>query len=184
MPLRPITDRDLATVLAWRNAPEIRGASFSQHQIQPDEHLAWFQRVQKDPQSHSFIHEDDDGRADGVVNFTHCRPGGAEAFWGFYAAPGSPPGTGSRLGLDALDLAFADLDLHKLNAEVIATNESSLTFHEKLGFVREGELKDMFFDGEQHRPVYRLGILASEWTDARPRVLERIGRSDETRSAG
>ncbi|MGI9341895.1 MAG: UDP-4-amino-4,6-dideoxy-N-acetyl-beta-L-altrosamine N-acetyltransferase [Gammaproteobacteria bacterium] len=169
-----MTEKDLATVLEWRNAPEIRRASFSQHEIRVKEHRAWFEAVSKNPQSHSFIHLNDEGAADGVVNFTNCKPRAADAFWGFYAAPGSPPGTGSRLGLDALDTAFTDLELHKLNAEVIAANESSLKFHEKLGFVREGTLRDFFFDGNEYHAVHRLGILEPEWAAARPRLMERI----------
>ena len=42
---------------------------------------------------------------------------------GFYSAPGAPRGTGLQMELEALDFAFIDLSLQKLNCEVIATNK-------------------------------------------------------------
>lgn len=162
----------------WRNAPEVRGNMYSKHVITEVEHQAWFARLKDDAQSRWFIHENAMGQPDGVVYFTHLQPASGSGFWGFYTAPGALPGTGTRLGLDALDKAFTDLGLHKLNAEAITSNEASLRFQKKLGFKEEGLLRDFHFDGKNYVDVVRLGILTTEWTVKRNEIQARIAKLD------
>lgn len=176
MPLRPLLEADLSLVLGWRNAPEVRRNMYSTHEITEAEHRAWFARLKDDSQSRWFVHEDVADRPDGVVYFTQLQLGTGSAFWGFYVAPNAPPGTGTSLGMDTLDKAFLDLNLHKLNAEAIASNRASLRFHKKLGFQQEGLFRDFHFDGEHYVDVVRLGILASEWAEKRKEIQPRIAR--------
>lgn len=178
MPLRPLTEEDLSLVRAWRNAPEVRRNMYTTHEISAAEHQAWFARLKDDATSRWFIHEDAVGRADGVVYFTHLQSSSGSAFWGFYAAPGALQGTGTRLGLDALDAAFAVLGLHKLNAEAIASNEASLRFQKKLGFKEEGQFRDHHFNGQSYVNVVRLGILASEWALKREEIQSQIAEAN------
>lgn len=176
MPLRPLTEEDLAFVRAWRNAPEVRRNMYSKHEITEAEHRAWFARLKDDAQSRWFIHKEAEGQPDGVVYFTQLHSDRGSSFWGFYVAPNALPGTGTRLGLDALDIAFSKLKLHKLNAEVIAGNEASLRFQKKLGFKEEGLFRDFHFDGENYVDVVRLGILATEWAAKREEIQARIAK--------
>jgi len=83
--------------------------------------------------------------------------------WGFYVAPDAAKGTGRALGVAALRYAFETLSLRKLCGEVIATNVRSLRFHEKLGFQREGVLREQHFDGKNHLDVHYFGLLIREW---------------------
>lgn len=170
MSLRKLTEADLSLTLFWRNALEVRQNMYSVHEISEMEHRAWFSRMENDEQSRWFIHQDENGNPDGVVYFTQYRPENHSSFWGFYVAPDAPAGTGTKLGLDALDEAFNTLNLHKLNAEVLSTNERSLHFHDKLGFHREGFFRDYHFNGESHLNVVRLGILQSEWSKKRSEI--------------
>jgi len=48
MRLTPLTEADPERVLPWRNAPAVRRAMVSRHQISLDEHRAWFQRLQQE----------------------------------------------------------------------------------------------------------------------------------------
>lgn len=173
MSLRPLTEEDLPLVLSWRNAPEVRYNMFTRHEITEAEHRAWFAGLQQDPQSLCFIHEDDHGQADGVVNFTQYQPAHSRSFWGFYLGKSAKRGAGTALGLDALDKAFGEMGLHKLNAEAIATNEASLRFHKKMGFQQEGLFRDFFFDGQKFIDVIRMGILSVEWTAKRNEIQAR-----------
>lgn len=43
--LRPMTEADLAQVLAWRNHPDIRANMYTQHEITMAEHRAWWDRM-------------------------------------------------------------------------------------------------------------------------------------------
>lgn len=129
--LRPLEESDLELILHWRNAPTVRQAMFSQHEISWDEHQAWFRREQVDESKRCFLYLNQNNEANGVVCFTNYDALQRSAFWGFYASPGAIPGTGLRMSLDALDEAFNKLGLEKLSAEVLATNLRSLDMHKK-----------------------------------------------------
>lgn len=178
MPLRPITESDLPMVRQWRNAPEVRRWMFTRHEIGEAEHRAWYERIVADPQVRWLIHENPAGHPDGVIGFTHIDTTSHKACWGFYAAPTAPRGTGTRLGSEALDYAFAELGLHKLNAEVIAGNLASVNFHLKLGFRQEGYFRAEHFDGAQYVDVVRFGLLAEEWRAKREAILADLSRFD------
>lgn len=165
MPLRPLTENDLMPMLAWRNDPFVRKGMCNAREIDEKEHRAWFGRMQDDLMARWFMHENAAGSPDGVVYFTKCVPG-RSAFWGFYLDPAAPRGSGLLLGADGLKLAFETLALHKLNAEVLAGNERSLRFHERLGFRREGVFIEHHFEGITYVDVVRFGLLAREWNHA------------------
>ncbi len=174
MPLRPLTEADLIMVLKWRNAPTVRQAMYTHHEISLDEHRAWYKRMQNDPSAHWFIYERRAGVPQGVVNFTNVDLVQRSAFWGFYACPDATLGTGIYLAIDALNLAFTEFDLAKINAEVLATNSNSLRFHKKVGFTVEGCFREHHFNGENRIDVIRFGMLAKEWPQHRARLLARI----------
>lgn len=178
MPLQPLTDANLALILPWRNAPAVRQASFSHHEIAPEEHQAWFVRMQQDPSARWYLYRDVAGQPQGVVYFSALDPGQGTAFWGFYAKPDARPGTGTRILYDALDLAFGELALHKLNGEVLASNSASVNLHKKLGFTQEGVFRAQHFDGEGRIDIVRLGMLAEEWPPHRERLRARIDEMD------
>lgn len=174
MPLRFLVEEDLPAVLAWRNAPEIRQSMFSAHVISEAEHRAWFERMQRDPQARWFVHESLDGVADGVVYFSQYAPEQRTAFWGFYCAPAAPKGTGTLLAIEALDHAFGPMRLHKLNAEVLGSNQRSLRFHEKCGFKLEGLFRAAHFTGECYVDVVRYGMLSREWIEWRDQLTSSV----------
>src|SRR5688572_31273689 len=95
--LRPVQGDDLPRLLAWRNHDDIRRVMFNAHTITADETSQWFERESANPLVHLLLFERDSEPA-GYVRL-HVLAEGGTADWGFYAAPGSPPGTGRRLGL-------------------------------------------------------------------------------------
>ena len=148
-------------ILAWRNHPEVRRYMFTQHEISLEEHARWFERSSRDERRRLMIFEAD-GVACAFVNLAQAGNGDVWD-WGFYVAPGSPRGTGRRLGRASLHEAFSTLKIHKLCGQVIAGNERSVRFHEALGFVREGELREQQLDGQEYRNVICFGLLRSEY---------------------
>jgi UDP-4-amino-4,6-dideoxy-N-acetyl-beta-L-altrosamine N-acetyltransferase len=125
MPLQPITEKDLNLVRKWRNSPSVRANMYSSHEITEKEHLEWFELMQLDTKSLWFMHYSQESEPDGVIYFTQYDEVSKTAFWGFYTDPSSKPGAGLRLGLDALNYAFLDLKLHKLNSDTLGKNISS-----------------------------------------------------------
>lgn len=183
MPLRPLVEPDLPMVRAWRNHPDVRRWMFTQHEIGEAEHRAWFEGLRGDSTRLWCVYEDDEGGPAGVVYVTQIDAARGSGFWGFYAAPGAPAGTGTRMQFEALEKVFGDLGLYKLNCEVLALNELALHLYAKFGFVEEGRFREHFFDGQQRQDVVRLGLLTPEWAARRPRMLERIAQLVQLRRA-
>jgi len=159
--LRPMTSEDLEQVLAWRNHPEVRRFMYTTHEISLDEHRYWFERTNRDPNTHLRIYEKD-SEAVGFVNVSRTRSPEI-ADWGFYVSPAAPKGIGGSLGSEALNFSFNELKLHKLCGQALGFNERSIAFHKRLGFIEEGRLREQHFDGTNYHDVVCFGLLASEW---------------------
>lgn len=74
---------------------------------------------------------------------------------------------GQGLGTEALRLmlnyGFETLNLHRISLGVYAFNPRAIHVYEKLGFKREGVLRDaLYYDGKYHDEII-MSILAHEW---------------------
>ena len=163
MTLRKIEEQDLELMLSWRNHPAVRKSMFSQTIVELDHHLAWFQRESAKDTSLWFIYVDSQKQSAGIVYFTDINRNSRNAFWGFYAAPEAERGTGTNMAREALNYFFRILKLHKLSAEVLASNERSQRFHLKLGFQLEGVFRDAYWGENRFQNVLRFGLMDSEW---------------------
>lgn len=70
----------------------------------------------------------------------------------------------------ALDHAFGTLRLHRIEADVDPRNTPSLRTLERLGFVREGYLRQRWAVGGERQDSVLLGLLASDWAALRRRA--------------
>ena len=159
--IRSMTLGDLPMVLEWRNHPEVRRFMLTQHEISLTEHTEWFNRAMQDDTRRLLIVQENHNPI-GFVQFSGVVPGGI-ADWGFYAQPDAAKGTGRKLGQSALDFAFGPLKLHKVCGEAIASNQTSIRFHERLGFKQEAELRDQKRINDHYHTLIGFGLLVNEW---------------------
>lgn len=131
--LRSMQPRDLRQVLEWRNRPEVRRHMFNQDQISFEEHLQWFLRGKANDHKILMVYEIK-GQLQGFVQFD-IEPGAESATWGFYKNPFAASGVGSMLCRAALRYAFRSLFLKTIKASVLISNQVSIRFHQRLGFV-------------------------------------------------
>ena len=114
------------------------------------------------------VRSDDDQLA-GVVNFSEIVRGVfMSAYLGYYAFAGMT-GRGymtEALAL-ALDFAFRDAGLHRVEANVQPGNARSLALVERVGFAREGYSRRYVKIGGRWRDHVRLAILAEDWRKRR-----------------
>ena len=62
-----------------------------------------------------------------------------------------------------VDYAFTNMKLHRLEADIDPRNEASAKSLERLGFQREGYLRERWIVGEEISDSALYGLLASEW---------------------
>ena len=161
--LRRAEEQDLDLLLAWRNNDAIRKSMLTQDIIALEDHRSWFEAASKraDRRLLMFIQR---GEPAGFVNFK-LDAGSQSATWGFYKEPTAPRGTGMQLGQAALRYAFEQLDLNKVWAEVLPSNEASHRMHLALGFRQEGRHREAYkVDGAYTDLVY-YGLLRQDWVN-------------------
>lgn len=78
-----------------------------------------------------------------------------------------PKDWGKGYGSEALSLmldhGFGVLNLHRIELGVFTFNERAVHVYEKLGFKREGVLRDSLYYDHQYHDQILMSILASEW---------------------
>ncbi|MFU8849816.1 GNAT family N-acetyltransferase [Micromonospora sp. SL1-18] len=156
--LRPAGVGDLDRMRRWRNHPQVRGVSLTQHEIGPEEHLAWWEAVRADPDRRVLIHLHG-GRPAGVVTFSGVTSPEKALVWGFYLDLDGLEEHGELLrawmGLQrtAIAHAFETLGARTLGGETLADNKPVLALHRRFGFriVRRYERE---IDGTPHQVVW------------------------------
>lgn len=171
--LFPITEVDLPLLLKWRNTASIREAMYNNHEILREEHYSWFKRTQTENYNgkHYLFKKNDIPL--GVVNFTDVSMENKRLSWGFYIGnPQAPRGTGTLMGIAALDLAFLNMGMHKVCGEVLEVNKKSMKYHERLGFEREGFLREHICRDNHYLGIVVYGLLYEHWISRRQALLE------------
>lgn len=141
--LRPATDADRENVRVWRNHPDVRAVSLTQHEIGPEEHARWWERVKADPTREVLIYERG-GVPAGVVSLWDIDPEAGSLWWGYYL---DNEGLGARGELlpawiqiqreavkyvDALRIDGRPITV--MDAEVLDINEGVRSFNKRQGF--------------------------------------------------
>lgn len=171
--LRAVVERDLPVLLAWRNTERIRNVMYSNHVITWQEHYEWFQRSQGEQYTNKHYVFLQGHTPLGVVNFTDITMIHKRLTWGFYiGAASAPKGSGVTMATLALDKAFEEFGMHKICGEVLLDNVKSINYHERLGFVREGVLKQHIFKDNHYVDVIVFGLFYEAWQKSRKTLTE------------
>lgn len=62
-----------------------------------------------------------------------------------------------------LDFAFNELNLHRVSLKVLSFNERAIRLYEKLGFVREGAVRQDFYRAGAWHDIILMGMLKDEY---------------------
>ncbi len=121
------------------------------------------------------VNNEDDALA-GVFNFSEIVRGAFNsAFVGYYAfASFAGRGYMAEAFAIALDFAFRDLKLHRVEANVQPHNRRSLALVERLAFEREGYSRRYVKIAGRWRDHLRFAMLAEDWRVRRPDVVRAV----------
>ncbi|MER7891502.1 GNAT family N-acetyltransferase [Micromonospora sp. NPDC094482] len=152
--LREATGDDVNLMLSWRNQETNRQVSKTSHEITAEEHARWWSAVRADPSRRvlMYLH---DGVPCGVVTFFDLRWGEPPTgSWGFYldadglAARGETLPAWLAVMRAAVDHAFDDLGLDRLDGEVLGHNTVVRQMNRRFRFV-EGTPRTEVSDGRE-----------------------------------
>ena len=160
--LRPYDRTHLSRTREWVNDPEISALLGRALPVSDVEHERWYAELEaREDRVFFAIETNTDGRHVGNVwlwdiEWRH-RKGELRI------VIGEPSSLGRGFGTEAIALlcsyTFERLNLHKVYAYVLGSNQRALRAFEKAGFAVEGVLKEDRWDGTQYTDVYLLGRL-------------------------
>lgn len=166
--LRPVSEDDVDHILSWVNDPEIVGhiAAFSGEPFTREQELAYIRSMQSSSADRLYsVFRPDDGAYLGQVGLHQIHWRSRVGRLGCIIARRGEMGRGygSAAIAGALDLAFGELDLHKVWLMIFADNERSRRTYARVGFQAEGTLREEYFHEEGWKDMLRMSILCHEW---------------------
>ena len=166
--LRPLTPADAPTLFALKSDPVVQRYGSHTPWTQPEQALAWLERDRQgmaDGQHAQFaVCRRDDGAMVGTCTLydidTQCRC--AEV--GYALLPSAwGRGYANEAVTALLDWGFEHLGLNRVGADIDPRNAASARALERLGFTREGHLRERWIVGEEVSDSWIYGLLAREW---------------------
>lgn len=160
-------------ILDIRNEEGVRKWMYTDHEISVDEHLGWVERLKTDDTQIAFAVLGEDGNPLGLVSVNAINRKHARADWAYYLTDGARGGLGAALEYSFINFVFDDLDIVKLNCEVIEGNDAVVKMHKKFLFQEEGFRQSNIHKGNERLGVHFLGLTKDEWFSGRCDVYER-----------
>ncbi|HYE42834.1 MAG TPA: GNAT family protein [Caulobacteraceae bacterium] len=176
--LRPLERSDSERLFLWRREPEVDRWMCGRVSETLDEHERWLDQFLANPDVRGWIIA---VRGEPVGLLTLKGLAGCDqcAQWGWYIGEAGARGRGVGRAAQALglDLAFGELGLNKVTAEVLADNEVALKAQASAGFRREGYLRQQALKDGRFRDVVLLAVLREEWNRCRDAFLRSLSGS-------
>ena len=157
--LRPAQPQDAKLIFDWRNQPHIRAASLNTDPLIWENHVAYLNRVLKDPDNHCWCIYQEDDKDLGLVNAQKLDDGSWS--WGFYiGAPEAPKGAGCRMLVQFLRHLSTQVGFSGVRAVVLASNQRSRALHEALGFRSDSDKSahEVHYTLDAKTLIARLGL--------------------------
>lgn len=150
------------TVLRWRNAETVRSWMISSQPIVMSDHVNFLEQLRTAEKTAYWLVLSS-GLPLGVVSLTRIDRQNKNAYVGIYANPEQHiPGAGTIMMRSLHEIAFGAMGLHTLKLEVLASNLRAIGLYEKLGYCREGVLRQFLSrDGKQEDMIV-MGLIAGE----------------------
>lgn len=170
--LRGVREADLGDLLSVNSNDEVTRHLPYASWRSLDDAWAWYRRIAdlqtKNSCAQFAIVQRDSEQVIGSCLLHRYDPGSARAEIGYVLGR---PHWGRGLMVEALRAviaaAFAQADLRRLEAEIDPRNLGSLAVIEKLGFTREGLLRERWVSHGLPHDVAVFGLLRKEWSDPR-----------------
>jgi RimJ/RimL family protein N-acetyltransferase len=164
--LTPLTADDLPALWQWINDREQVLTNAAYRPVSKEQHEEWFEAQQRSRNSVIFgIRLVETNQLIGscqlhTINHVHRK---AELQIRLGDAYERGKGYGTEAVRLLLDFAFKDLNLRRVYLEVFSTNEAAIKVYEKVGFVREGVLRQAAYIDGEYLDILMMGILLEEY---------------------
>lgn len=166
--IRPVSERDLADLMDVNGDPEVtRHLPYSTWTTEQDAH-AWLQRMNQQVDSGSarqlVIQSRDTGKAIGTILLFRYEESSQRLDLGYALGRAYWRRGIARETVGAvIDNVVSVFGIRRVEAEVNLDNTSSQGLLDRLGFLREGLLRERWIDKGSPCSVFMYGLLGREW---------------------
>lgn len=160
--LRTVEDEDVEFIRDTFNLPEVRKFLSHRGPQNLEQERGFFEEViSGDEETNLAICRDKE--MIGLISLTEQKEEGVKEI-GLWLHPDHH---GNGYGTEASELmisyAFNELRVHKIIAKAMESNTGSQRIWEKLGFQKEGELRENTYRNGSYEDVYIYGVIKNEW---------------------
>ena len=166
--LRALSLGDTDNIVKWRNLPSVKKNLYSQAELKPEQHIAYFENVVKNGKCAQFIIvvEDEGLSTDiGTIFIKNIDNANHSGEYGIFIGEESARGKGyAKIATEQiLKFGFDTLGLHRIYLTVMSDNIPAIKTYENSGFVREGVMRDEYLRIDGYVDVVMMSILKQEW---------------------
>lgn len=161
--IRPLEERDLQMLLNWRNSERIHSKMLTEHKITWDEHYTWFQKMKENPVKRNLIFEFQ-GRAVGYIGYTEydeqrksCSPGA------YLGETDVPIDAGITLFYMAVEYAFSELKMQRLETSVFRSNKQAMRLDLFLGYREISDSDEVIMKNGKAEIAVRMALSRAVW---------------------
>ena len=163
--LDAVRTADLPRLLEWINE---RGQVIYNAPYKPvsePDHLAWFERISKNPGVRLFAIRDAGDALVGTCQLLDidCTARAAQLQIRIGETDRRDAGIGTAAVAQLVEFGFRDLNLNRIYLHVFATHARAIRVYEKVGFVREGLLREAAFVDGAFVDVVIMALLRSAY---------------------
>ena len=164
--LTAVDPDSIETLRNWRNNPKLRRYFREFREISKPMQDSWYKnRVLNNPNQFDFeIHDKESGALIGHCGLYYVNWVNRAAEFTIYVGDFNFRGMG--IGSDALrtliKYGFNDLNLNRIWCEVYSNNEA-IHIYEKIGFIKEGVMRDQYYNEGRYWDSTVLSMLKSDW---------------------
>jgi UDP-4-amino-4,6-dideoxy-N-acetyl-beta-L-altrosamine N-acetyltransferase len=171
-----VSDEIKEKVRLIRNEENVKRWMYSDHVITEIEHLNWLKRLSNDASNKVYVVVTGSSETLGVISINYINTIHERAEWAYYLSKDSRSGIGAILEYEIINYIFDNLNIQKLNCEVIEGNDSVISLHTKFGFQPEGFRRSNIIKSGERLGVHFLGITKEEWAAKREFIRDKYNK--------
>jgi len=168
--LRAIEREDIPRYVEWLNDPEVIAGLFVYLPMSTWEETKWFENLSnRSPETRPLAIEvktsDGGWKHIGGVGFDQIEWVNRNAEFGIFIGEKSlwNQGYGTETTRLMLKHGFETLNLNRISLRVYETNPRAIRAYEKVGFIKEGVLRQVLYRDGRYTNVCLMSVLRSEW---------------------
>lgn len=167
---RAVERDDVPRYVEWLNDPEVIAGLVINLPMASWDEMRWFENLShRDPETRPMameaIQPDGSWKHIGGVGLEGIEWHNRSASFGIFIGDKHywNKGYGSEATRLALKHGFETLNLNRISLQVYETNPRAIRAYEKVGFVREGVLRQALYRNGKYTNVLVMSVLRSEW---------------------